>query len=631
MLIRTPRNKASIAAIHDSIMAALSMVIALILRLGVERFSQTYFSYIGFILLFTVVCTAVSFHFRLYRRSWRYASLDDIVVIVKTAALSILIFLPLAFWFNRLEDMPRAVIIIEFLVLIACLSVPRFVYRMFREKSLVIDLTQDSSKGSIIPILLVGINEHSELFLREIKNRNSSLYQPVGIIDDDPGKSGQFIHGLKVYGNTHAIPKILAKLRKKNLFPQKIIITPEMFSGTEITRILRVSETLGLTLSRLPRLTDFKQHDIDSIEMRPIVIEDLLGRQQRALDNRPLESFIAGKHVLVTGAGGTIGSELVRQIASHSPSSLLLLENSEFNLYTIERTIRDSYPDLQIIPILCDIRDTGHLDQIFHTHTPHLVFHAAALKHVPMSEQNITETIYTNVIGTKNVADMCVKHHTTQMILISTDKAVNPTNVMGATKRLAEMYVQGLGKSSKSSQTYFSTIRFGNVLGSTGSVIPLFKEQIEKGGPLTVTDPKIKRYFMTVNEAVQLVLQATLLASHEDINHSQIFVLDMGEPVYINDLAEQMIQLAGLKPHIDINIEYTGLRPGEKLFEELFYGNETLLSTEQDGILLSHTTEQKLSDINKKINKLHDAIKHRSESQAIDLLQDAVAEFDPQN
>ncbi len=625
-MIKTPRNKASIAAIHDSIVAGLSIVCALILRLGFDRFVTNYSLYLTNILLFTVVSTVVFFHFRLYRRSWRYASLDDIVVIVKATTLSILIFLPLAFWLNRLDGMPRAVIVIEFLVLIAFLSVPRFLYRMFREKSFVIDLAS-IPETKTIPILLAGINEHSELFLREIKNRKLSIYQPIGIIDDDPSKSGQFIHGLKVYGNTQSIPKILAKLRKKNLFPQKIIITPEMFLGSDITRILKISETLGLTLSRLPRLTDFKQDDISKLEMRPIVIEDLLGRPQRSLDNEKLLDFLKGKRVLITGAGGTIGSELVRQIAQTLPTSMMLIENSEYNLYKIEMEMTENHPDISSLIQLCDIRDYNHLDHIFADYQPDVVFHAAALKHVPMSEKNITEAIHTNVLGTKNVADICIAYKTQQMVLISTDKAVNPTNVMGATKRMAEMYIQSLGNSPKSQETQFTTIRFGNVLGSTGSVIPLFKEQLQKGGPLTVTDKKIKRYFMTVREAVQLVLQASLLATHDANKESKIYVLDMGDPVYINDLAEQIITLAGLKPHIDIKIHYTGLRPGEKLFEELFYGDEALLSTAQEGVFLSNTADTKLPEVIKKLNKLGELVKLHKDNEAVLVLQDAVPEF----
>lgn len=626
MLIKTPKNKAYFAAVHDLFMCAISVVISLFLRLGIDNFDQSYPYIIQTIIIFSLVSTVIFLHFKLYRRSWRYISIQDLIVIVKSVTLAILIFIPIMFWFNRLEGMPRSMIIINWFVLIFLLGGPRFLYRMLKEKSINIEY-KSVHEYQKIPILLIGANNHSELFLRESVDNHNSLYKIVGIADDDPSKIGQFIRGIKIYGDTHSIPKIIAKLERKGIIPQKLIIAPDLLSGSDIDRIFKLSESIGISIARLPRLTDFKLNNIESLEMRPIALEDLLGRPQRALDRDAIANFIENKRILITGSGGTIGGELTRQIANLSPHSICMVDNSEYNLYSIEMEINTDFQEIKAIPKIADVKDKEHLQHIFKEFNPDIVFHAAALKHVPMSENNIAEAILTNVIGTKNIADVCLESKVDEMIMISTDKAVNPTNIMGATKRFAESYVQSLGKSNKSSSTKFVTIRFGNVLGSTGSVIPLFQKQLKKGGPLTITDPKVKRYFMTVREAVELVLQASVMIENDAANDSKIFVLDMGEPVYIHDLAEQIIRLSGLKPNIDIRIEYIGLRPGEKLYEELFYGSESPIPTDKDGILLAQTPEDKFSHINKLTKKIHNTVLNRNEKDLIDLLEEAVPEF----
>lgn len=630
MLIKTPKNKAYFAAVHDLFMTVLSVVISLFLRLGIDNFDQGYPYILQTIALFSTVSTAIFLYFKLYRRSWRYISIQDLIVIVKSVTLAILVFIPLMFWFNRLEGMPRSVIIINWFVLIFLLGGPRFLYRMIKEKSINIEYKtiHDYQK---IPILLIGANDHSELFLRESVDNHNSLYKIVGIADDDPSKIGQFIRGVKVYGDTHSIPKIIAKLERKGTAPQKIIIAPDLLPGSEIDRIFKLSESLGINIARLPRLTDFKLNNIENIEMRPIALEDLLGRPQRSLDRKSIAKFIHKKKILITGSGGTIGGELTRQIANLSPNSICMLDNSEYNLYSIEMEINCDFPNVVAIPKIADIKDKKHLEHIFKGFKPDIVFHAAALKHVPMSENNISEAVLTNVIGTKNIADTCVEYNVNEMIMISTDKAVNPTNIMGTTKRFAESYVQSLGKSNKSHNTKFVTIRFGNVLGSTGSVIPLFKRQLKKGGPLTITDPKVKRYFMTVREAVELVLQSSVMIENDEIHDSKIFVLDMGEPVYIHDLAKQIIRLSGLKPNIDIKIEYIGLRPGEKLHEELFYGSESPIPTLKEGILLAQPPEHQFTHVNKLVKKIQSVTVNRNDAEIIQLLKEAVPEFEHNN
>ncbi len=332
---------------------------------------------------------------------------------------------------------------------------------------------------------------------------------------------------------------------------------------------MKTTDTLGFTLAKLPQMSDFKEN-IDKVEVKPVAIEDLLGRAQKAPELGRRKELIEGMVVMVTGAGGTIGGEMVRQIAAYNPTKLILLDISEYNLYKIGKELADINPDVPVRCSICDVRDNLALESIFIKEKPQLVFHAAALKHVPIVEENLAEAVLTNIIGSKNVADCSVKYGANKVVMISTDKAVNPTSLMGVTKRIAEFYVQSLGSSGKCGITSFATVRFGNVLGSSGSVIPLFQNQLESGGPITVTHPDMVRYFMTVPEAVELVLQASTLDSGNKNEKSSIFVLDMGQPIRINDLALQMIKLAGLRPEIDVKIEYTGIRRGEKLYEELF-------------------------------------------------------------
>ena len=369
-------------------------------------------------------------------------------------------------------------------------------------------------------------------------------------------------------------------------------------------------------------------------ESRPIAIEDLLGRPQSRLDRAAMTSLIRGRKVLITGAGGSIGSELSRQVAAKQPQQLILLDHGEYNLYCIEKELANQEPTLNKIAVLGDVRDRNFLTELFEAESPDLVFHAAALKHVPLAESNPCEAILTNVRGTMNVADVCKASYVSAMVQISTDKAVKPSSVMGATKWLAENYCQALDTLEPNSDTRFMTVRFGNVLGSTGSVVPLFQEQLANGGPLTVTHPDIQRYFMTVRESVELVLQACVLA----LNPSQkanipseplgnLYVLDMGEPIRIQDLAKQIIRLSGLKPDEDVAIEYIGLRGGEKLSEELFHEWETLIPTEHEAIRLAVTRPTAIATLQVTLSKLSSLASARDESSALELLRELVPEF----
>jgi FlaA1/EpsC-like NDP-sugar epimerase len=598
-------NRANIAFIHDVIMASLSFVIALFLRLGS---SIEYYSMDLLILgtgLFTAVAATVFRCMRMYRGVWRYASLNDLVNITKSASLVILIFLILLFVTTRLESLPRSLPFINWFVLIALLGGSRFIYRLVKDRRLEFRLERNTFQR--VPVLLVGAGDSAELFIRGL-SRSDANYRVSGIVSGTKARVGRDIHGVEILGTIEQIPEIFKDLSRLGPPPQRLILTSERIEGTEISDLLDTANTLGMTLARLPSLTDFKKGLGLNHEMavHPIDVEDLLGRPQTALDRSSMKALIAGKRVLITGAGGSIGSELVRQISDLTPASIALIENSEFNLYNIDMELSKRHPDLQCRALISDIRNSERINSIFSDFKPELVFHAAALKHVPLVEGNVLEGLATNVLGTMNVADAARMACVSTFVQISTDKAVNPTNVMGASKRMAECFCQALDAAE--SQTRFVTVRFGNVLGSTGSVVELFRKQISEGGPVTVTDPEMKRYFMTVRESVELVLVASAFGSSHRDQVGKIYVLDMGEPVLILDLAKQMIRLAGRIPDEDIPIVYTGLRPGEKLFEEIFHDNEKHYEISQSGIFLAAPRINNLDMVRSEIETLAHAI-----------------------
>ncbi|MCR6629402.1 MAG: polysaccharide biosynthesis protein [Magnetospirillum sp.] len=388
--------------------------------------------------------------------------------------------------------------------------------------------------------------------------------------------------------------------------------------------LVDVTAELGLALARLPRMTDFNDPQ-QRLQINPIAVEDLLGRAQVVLDRSGPVGMAKGRRVLVTGAGGSIGSELVRQLADLEPARLILVEASEYALYTIDMELAERFPAVDRRAVIANVRDRAVIDALFAEEKPELVFHAAALKHVPLVEDNPVEGVRTNTFGSRNIADACIAAGVAAMVMISTDKAVNPTNVMGATKRLAESYCQALDLEGRG--TRFITVRFGNVLGSTGSVVPRFQAQLRAGGPITVTHPEMERFFMTIREAVELVLQASALGISQH-DEGKIYVLDMGKPVKIVDLARQMIRLAGLRPDKDVAIEFTGLRPGEKLFEEIFHGGEQPVPTRQDGILLASPRLVQLDEFRAGLAALEDACRHRDEGTTLALVKRLVPEFE---
>ena len=620
-----------VAAGHDIIMAAIAFIVSLYLRLAPDFWDQVQGFLIESTLIFTVICGIVFARMHLYRGIWRYASLDDLLAIAKAVSLAILIFALAMFVLTRLESIPRSVLVITWLLLVTLLGGPRLFYRIIKDRGMF--GLFESEPANRIPVIVVGTDDIADAFLRQQK-KPGEQYRVLGLIGTDGDAVGRYIHGIPILGDTEHLESVLNSFQNTPNKPQRILIAGARIAGAKIRDLLELADSQGMTLARLPRLTDFKMENSTIAEPLPIAIEDLLGRPQSRLDREAMGSLIRGRRVLITGAGGSIGSELSRQVAAKKPKRLALLDNGEYNLYCIEKEITDQDPLLNKCAILGDVRDMNVLSKLFQSEAPELVFHAAALKHVPLAETNPCEAILTNVQGTRNVADASKMFHATAMVQISTDKAVKPSSVMGATKWLAENYCQALDKAGQDRSTSFMTVRFGNVLGSTGSVVPLFQQQLASGGPLTVTHPDIERYFMTVREAVELVLQASVLGLSPQPQLSgpsdvlgNLYVLDMGEPIRIQDLAKQIIRLSGLKPEEDISIKYIGLRGGEKLSEELFHDWESLVPTEHEAIRLAVTRPAALSQLEVDLSRLASLASARNDDSALRLLLELVPEF----
>ncbi len=577
------RTNTLAAFAHDVTMAALAFLIsyALISR-GTLPMRADILAASAY---FALIAAAVFWITRMNRSLWQYVSLADMTVIAGSATLTVVLFLPLYVLSPKLSTLPPETLIVAWPLLLVFLGGPRMAYR------LIVDRTRAADAVNVKrPLLLVGAGDGSELFLRAIERDPAVDVRVVGIVDEMGAHLRRSIHGVEVLGAMKDIETVVEALDRRGDRPQALVITEDGLSPVALRELLDRADRLGLTLNRIPRLTELRSGLSDRVQIKPVAIEDLLGRPEAVLDREGMADMCRDARVLVTGAGGTIGSELVRQITDFGPSHITLVDNAEYHLYQIDLELSERHAKLSRATIMADVRDPDRVREIFAEQRPDLVFHAAAMKHVPMVEMNPIEGVLTNVMGTRNIADACVESDVRAMVLISTDKAVNPTNVMGATKRIAESYCQSLDiltARQGSGGTRFVTVRFGNVLGSTGSVVPLFQHQLDGGGPLTVTHPHVTRYFMTTHEAVELVLQASALGSSAEDQSGKIFVLDMGEPIRIQDLARQMIRLAGLRYGRDVEIVYTGLRPGEKLYEEPLHASEALKQTEIRGIHLA--------------------------------------------
>ena len=615
------------AYLHDICMASIAIFIAFVIVPGNLGSLNSLFEIQTDVAVFTGIAAFAFLVFRPYRSLWRYSSLSDLLSILTVSSIVSLSYFIADHTAGPFSIAEWGTYINAWLLMIMLMSGPRVATRLAAVPNMPALRARTDDR---VKLLLVGAGDGTELFIRALNRDVASRFRVIGIVDEMGFNLRRRIHGVEVLGALSDLEAIVEKLNRKGLRPHRLVITEEHLSPTGLQAMLDEAEHLGLTLSRIPRVTELRAEIDRRIEIKPIAIEDLLGRPQTLLDRGSMRDMCHGERVLVTGAGGTIGSELVRQISAFSPEEIILVDNSEFHLYGIDMEVGERFPDVARKVMMADVRDRTRIFEIFEKHRPALVFHAAAMKHVPMVEMHPSEGVLTNVHGTRNVADAARANRVGAMVLISTDKAVNPTSVMGATKRIAEGYCQALDIETRAGGgTRFLTVRFGNVLGSTGSVVPLFQKQLAQGGPLTVTHPSVTRYFMTTREAVALVLQASALGSRSEGNRGSIFTLEMGSAVRIQDLARQMIRLAGLRPGEDIEIVYTGLRPGEKLYEEPLHQSEELLPTELDGILLASPRTADFAMLERLILKLIEAASLSEVDTALKLIRTIVPEYTP--
>ncbi len=614
-ILRHFRSRAAVFT-HDLLMVPIAWFGAYWFRFNLDVIPEGFFHQA--LVLLPVIWMAqggMFWYFGLYRGIWRFASIPDLVRIIKAVAAGVVVAATVSFILTRLQNVPRSVFILDGILLVLLLGGPRFVYRWFKDRHLHRSVHASSlyANGEIKNALIVGAGKAGEMLVRDLLREQSGPYYPIAFVDDNTGKIGKEIHGIPVTGSCDEIPGIITRLGI-----DLIIIALPSASSRQIRRIVEICETTNLPFRILPQMQDLVSGRASLKDLRDVKIEDLLGREPVSLDWRAITDATHGKTILVTGGGGSIGAELCRQIARLKPSKLVILERSEFNLYNIDLELRRDMPDLSLVSLLGDTNDVVQMENILRQHSPAVIYHAAAYKHVPMLEDQTRAAVTNNILGTRVVADLADKYGCESFVMVSTDKAVNPANVMGASKRVAEMYCQGLNARSK---TRFITVRFGNVLGSSGSVIPLFQQQIAQGGPITVTHPDISRYFMTIPEACQLILQAGVIG-----RGGEIFVLDMGEPVKISYLAEQLIRLSGKTPGEDIEIVYTGLRPGEKLYEELFHDAEKLAETSHPKILLAHCRQMDKELLEKTFDAMQRACNQGDESVLRNMLIELVPE-----
>ena len=562
----------------------------------------------------------------LYKRIWRYSSTDDLIIITKATLMTVILTAFSLFLMTRLEDMPRSTMIIYFILLTILSGGIRISYRLLRDKT----LAPIHNINERIKVILIGAADEAEALIRT-SHKPDGPYHILGIFDNDKNKWGRKIRDVDIIGPIDNIFISKSNLLLKSQKITKIIITDPKISRIDIDLLLKYTDKIGISLARLPKISELDEAiENNGNKTRPINIEDLLGRAETRFDKTNLTNLIKNKTILITGAGGTIGSELASQIADMKPKYIILSDYSEYALWTITDKISTKIKEEKIISILLDTRDRNAVEKTFNTNKPDIVLHTAALKHVPICEQHPSDAIRTNILGTKIIAKNAIKFKTKIMVLISTDKAVEPTNFMGASKRAAEIYIQNLDREKHS--TNFVTVRFGNVLGSTGSVIPLFQNQILRGGPIKVTHKDATRFFMSVKEAVELVL-ISLTNSLNTKERGGINVLQMGEPMKIDDLAKQLARLSGLTPGKDIQIIYTGLRVGEKLHEKLFHKDEKKITTDHPDILIAKSRELNFLKINDMINKMDELLIKNKEREAIKKLKELIPEFsiDPKN
>jgi FlaA1/EpsC-like NDP-sugar epimerase len=544
----------------------------------------------------------------LYRGLWRFASLPDLWNIARAALFGTLLITLALFLEGRGEGVPRSVLALYPFVLLLLLGTPRMLYRFWKDSR----YGGGPAYSDARRVLILGAGRAGETLVRDLRRENR--FRPVGFLDDNRTLRGAKLHGVPVLGGLDRLSEIA-----RESAAQMLLIAMPSASNVQMQRVVECCEATGLPFRTVPRLRDVVEGRSSFNELKEVAIEDLLGREPVSLDWSAIRIALTGRRVLVTGGGGSIGAELCRQVARLGVESITVLELSEYNLYRIEQELRSEFPDVVLHGMLGDAGDAATCEQALARARPHAVFHAAAYKHVPLLEAQLREAMRNNLLATQTLALASIRHGVECFLLISSDKAVNPANVMGATKRMAEIACQALATEAG---TRFVTVRFGNVLDSAGSVVPLFREQIRRGGPVTVTHPEITRYFMTIPEACQLILQAMTLG-----RGGEIFALDMGEPVRIRYLAEQMILLAGKQPGRDVQIVYSGLRPGEKLFEELFHAQESYARTSHPKIWLAQTRPLSRSALEAALNQVRQAVLRFDEDALAKIVADWVPEY----
>ncbi|MCQ8118818.1 polysaccharide biosynthesis protein [Methylomonas rosea] len=593
--------------LHDLAMIPLAWFGAYWLRFNLQDIPDEFF-YSALLFLPWVIAIQVSLFwvFGLYRGVWRFSSLPDLIRIGKAVLTGIFFIASALFLYDRLHGVPRSVVPLYVLILFSLLSIPRLVYRFWKEQTFAERIGRRA--------LIVGAGSAGEMLVRDLLANVDSDYVPIIFVDDNHGKYKREIRGIRVAGTVEQIPELVERWNIET-----VLIAVPSASDQQMRRIVEICENCSVDFQTLPSVKELLSGAVTTANLRSVSIEDILGRTPVKLDWPGIKNHLHDRVILVTGGGGSIGSELCKQLARAQPRKLIVFDQCEFNLYKINADLNRLFPELSHQAVLGDVADSIAVQQVISKQRPEIVFHAAAYKHVPLLENQIREAVHNNLIGTKILAEAAIAEGVERFVLISTDKAVNPTNVMGATKRAAEILCQNLNQTGN---TRFTTVRFGNVLDSAGSVVPLFREQIKAGGPITVTHPDITRYFMTIPEACQLIMQAETIGQG-----GEVFVLDMGEPVKITYLAEQMIRLSGKVPNKDIEIKIVGLRPGEKLYEELFHDQEQLLATSHAKLRLAKARLYDSVEWAKQIEDLQRVCRNYDNQQLLAGLKQLVPEF----
>ena len=604
-ILSTYRVRQSILIMLDFLLITLSNLISIdIILKHYLPYKNIYGTIYSILIVYSIISLVSIYYFNGYSSLWRYAEIDEVIIIAKACIVNtalligvvLLMKLPIPFYFYY----------INYIMNVAIICGIRIVYRYLRHCRL-----RKISSSDVSRVLIIGGGNGGSMVINELYNNPQLNKVPVAIVDDDRSKIGRIMHGVPILDSTYEIESIVKKMKI-----DEIIFSIASINNERKQEILKICNQTKCRVRTIPGIYEIIDGKVDIKKIRDVEIKDLLGRKPVEVNLNEISRYITDKVVLVTGGGGSIGSELCRQIAANNPKMLIIVDIYENNAYEIEQELIRLYKgNINLKTIIASIRDVKRMDRIFEQYNPNVVFHAAAHKHVPLMEVSPGEAIKNNVFGTKNIAELSHKYGVSRFVLISTDKAVNPTNIMGATKRAAEMIIQTMNECSK---TEFVAVRFGNVLGSNGSVIPLFKKQIEEGGPITVTHPEIIRYFMTIPEAVQLVIQAGSMAKG-----GEIFILDMGQPVKILDLATNLIKLSGLEPGKDIKINYSGLRPGEKLYEELLMAEESIIDTQHEKIFIGKPIELDKDFLYTKLDEL----KERVHNEDVDSIESIMKEI----